>query len=271
MPKTRSAHDELEVTVEPEIPGDDLDRVSVGGAIVDVLLSAFTFWTQAFSSVGAPRVSVRVRDRASANAIYEIPCGTNQTLAHGVAESLRREMEGLSVDEFLDEYRIDPDHHGPTWRRAYLGIGSNLGDRLAHLQAGVDGLAAAAGVAVVGVSRVYETDPVGGPPQPEYLNAAVAVDTTLTAHELLDLAQAVEQNAQRVRGERWGPRTLDVDVLILGTEEVHDPDLEIPHPRMRARGFVLAPLSDFLPPGVITPPPGGWPGVHFTDLSLRVP
>jgi 2-amino-4-hydroxy-6-hydroxymethyldihydropteridine diphosphokinase len=131
--------------------------------------------------------------------------------------------------------------------RAYLGIGSNLGERLAYLQLAVDELAAADGVTVVGVSPVYETAPVGGPEQPDYLNAVVAVDTTLTAHELLDVAHAVETEAERVRTVRWGPRTLDVDVLLVGDERVDDPDLVVPHPRMAERAFVVVPLADLDP------------------------
>ena len=104
--------------------------------------------------------------------------------------------------------------------RAYLGIGSNLGERLAYLQLAVDELAAADGVTVVGVSPVYETAPVGGPEQPDYLNAVVAVDTTLTAHDLLEVAHAVETEAERVRTVHWGPRTLDVDVLLVGDEQI---------------------------------------------------
>ena len=129
-------------------------------------------------------------------------------------------------------------------RRAYLGIGSNLGERLGYLQLAVDQLAAADGVTVVGVSPVYETDPVGGPEQPDYLNAVVALDTVLDAHELLRVAQAIEAEAERVRTVRWGPRTLDVDVLLVGDLTVDEPDLVVPHPRMWQRRFVLAPLAD---------------------------
>ena len=155
--------------------------------------------------------------------------------------------------------------------RAYLGLGSNLDDRLALLQGAVDGLAAADGVTVVVVSPVYETDPIG-PDQPDYLNAVVAVDTDLTARELLVLAQSLEQAARRVRKERWGPRTLDVDVLLVGDERVHEPDLEVPHPRLHERAFVRVPLADIAPdveaalPGRIDPE-----GVRPTDLRLVVP
>lgn len=154
------------------------------------------------------------------------------------------------------------------WSRAYLGIGSNLGDRLAYLQHAVDRLLDTRGVKVVAVSPVYETDPVGGPEQPAFLNAVVATDTTLSARQLLELAQRLEADAHRIRVQRWGPRTLDIDVLLVGDEEVHEPDLEVPHPRMRERGFVMAPLTDLAPDLCLAAPPGGWPGVQRSELAL---
>ncbi len=124
--------------------------------------------------------------------------------------------------------------------RAYLGLGSNLGDRRAHLRAAV-----AAIPDVADVSPVYETDPVGGPAgQSAYLNLVVALDTDLSPRELLELARALEEAAGRVRTERDGPRTLDVDVLLVGDLHVDEPDLVVPHPRMWERRFVLAPLAD---------------------------
>jgi 2-amino-4-hydroxy-6-hydroxymethyldihydropteridine diphosphokinase len=126
-------------------------------------------------------------------------------------------------------------------RRAVLALGSNLGDRLAMLQGAVDDLAAAA--RIVAVSPVVETDPVGGPEQDDYLNAVVVLQTSLTARELLDLAHRVEDSHGRVRHQRWGPRTLDVDVIAMGGERVDDPDLTVPHPRAAERGFVLVPWS----------------------------
>jgi 2-amino-4-hydroxy-6-hydroxymethyldihydropteridine diphosphokinase len=96
-------------------------------------------------------------------------------------------------------------------------------------------------------SRVYETDPVGGPPQPEYLNAVVAVQTTLSPHDLLAACMDVEQRMGRVRRERWGPRIIDVDVLTYDEEEVDEPDLVVPHPRMNERAFVLVPLLELNP------------------------
>ena len=154
--------------------------------------------------------------------------------------------------------------------RAFLGLGSNLGDRLGHLQGAIDALAGAEGVHVVAVSDVYETAPVGGPVQDDFLNAVVAIDTDLLPRDLLAVAMHVEQLAARVRIMHWGPRTLDVDVLLYGDEQVHEPDLEIPHPRMHERPFVLAPLSDVAPDRV-TLPAQGWEGVTNTPLALRLP
>ena len=153
--------------------------------------------------------------------------------------------------------------------RAYVALGSNLGDRAAHLQRAVDGLAAA-GIEVVGVSRVYETAPVGGPEQADYLNAVVALETHLSPRALLEIGQALEAAADRVRGERWGPRTLDVDVLLVGDLRVSEPDLVVPHPRMYERRFVLVPLAELAPQLV---PGGADPGedVRETAVTLRKP
>ncbi|MGH8993320.1 MAG: 2-amino-4-hydroxy-6-hydroxymethyldihydropteridine diphosphokinase [Acidimicrobiia bacterium] len=152
---------------------------------------------------------------------------------------------------------------------AYLGLGSNLGDRLAHLQSAVDGLADRAGM-VVAVSAVYETEPMGGPEQPDYLNAVVALDTALDARGLLGVAKALEEEAGRdLDGERWGPRPLDIDILMVGDDRVDDPDLTVPHPRIHQRGFVLAPLAD-VAPGAVVAPAAGWLGVRRTPLGLRV-
>jgi 2-amino-4-hydroxy-6-hydroxymethyldihydropteridine diphosphokinase len=130
-----------------------------------------------------------------------------------------------------------------TRTRAFLGLGSNLGDRWQFLRDGVAALPD-----VVAVSPVYETDPVGGPEgQGAYLNLVVELDTERTPRELLEAAHAVEAAAHRVRRERWGPRTLDVDVLLVGDQVLNDPDLVIPHPRLWERPFVLVPLADLAP------------------------
>jgi 2-amino-4-hydroxy-6-hydroxymethyldihydropteridine diphosphokinase len=160
----------------------------------------------------------------------------------------------------------DPDR--PRWS-AYVALGSNLGDRLAHLQLGVDALADGPGVRVEAVSRVYETTPVGGPAQDPYLNAVVAIDTTLDPHALLHHCQHIEVLAARERLERWGPRTLDVDVLLVDDWQLDSPELTLPHPRMWQRGFVLAPLRDVAPELVETD--RVWDGVHEAGVTLSVP
>jgi 2-amino-4-hydroxy-6-hydroxymethyldihydropteridine diphosphokinase len=133
--------------------------------------------------------------------------------------------------------------------RAYLSLGSNLGDRRAHLRSAVDSLEG-----VVGVSDVYETAPVGGPPQDDYLNLVVAIDTDLTPRELLAVCHRLESSAGRVRSERWGPRPLDVDIVWTDGPPVDEPDLQVPHPRMHERRFVLAPLGELAPDLL----PDGW-------------
>lgn len=162
--------------------------------------------------------------------------------------------------------------NGRTVGRAFLGLGANLGDRAAALQTAVDSLAATDGVTVVAVSPVYETDPVGGPDQPDFLNSVVELDTDRSAHELLVLAQRLERDARRIRRLRWGPRTLDVDVLIVGDEVVTDPDLTVPHPRMWERPFVLVPLGDLAPEFVAGHPSGGpRDGVRASEVALVIP
>jgi 2-amino-4-hydroxy-6-hydroxymethyldihydropteridine diphosphokinase len=134
---------------------------------------------------------------------------------------------------------------------AYLGLGSNLGDRLANLQRAVELLVAWPSLRVERSSRVYETEPVGGPPQPEYLNAVVEVQTVLSPQDLLAACMDVEQRMGRVRAERWGPRVIDIDVLTYDQEEVDEPDLVVPHPRMEERAFVLVPLLELDPDPVL--------------------
>lgn len=126
--------------------------------------------------------------------------------------------------------------------RAFLGLGSNLGDRRGLLRGAVDALDD-----VVATSPVYETAPIGGPEQGAYLNVVVELDTDLDARGLLEVCRRLEDAAGRVRTARWGPRTLDVDVLWVDGEIVDDPDLQVPHPRMWERRFVLAPLADLAP------------------------
>lgn len=126
---------------------------------------------------------------------------------------------------------------------AYLSLGSNLGDRLEHLKRGVAGLHEMPGVRVTRLSAVYETEPVGVSGQNRYLNLVAQLETSLSPHDLLKACQAVESANGRVRTVRWGPRTLDIDLLLYDGITMQTPELEIPHPRMHERAFVLVPLS----------------------------
>ena len=130
---------------------------------------------------------------------------------------------------------------------AYVGIGANLGPREETLHRAVEVLGRADGVEVVGVSDLRETDPVGVIDQPPFLNGAVAIETTLPARALLDLLLEIERSLGRVRGERWGPRIVDLDLLVYGNEVVDEPGLRAPHPRLHERRFALEPLADLRP------------------------
>jgi 2-amino-4-hydroxy-6-hydroxymethyldihydropteridine diphosphokinase len=142
----------------------------------------------------------------------------------------------------------------PADRVIVLSLGSNLGDRLAHLQRAIDLLSAEApdgGWQTTAVSGVYETAPVGGPPQDDYLNAVLLAVSALPGAEILRRCQAAEAALGRVRVERWGPRTLDVDVIACGDELSADPRLTLPHPRAGERAFVLMPWLDVAPDAVL--------------------
>jgi 2-amino-4-hydroxy-6-hydroxymethyldihydropteridine diphosphokinase len=133
-------------------------------------------------------------------------------------------------------------------RRAYLSLGSNIGDRRAHLVAGIEIVTEND---TYRTSSVYETEPVGGVVQDDYWNLVVELETEATPAALLERAHRAEAARERVRDVRWGPRTLDVDVLLVGEERSDDPALLLPHPRMYERSFVLVPLHE-LAPGLVT-------------------
>jgi 2-amino-4-hydroxy-6-hydroxymethyldihydropteridine diphosphokinase len=165
-------------------------------------------------------------------------------------------------------------------QRAVLSLGSNLGDRLDNLQEAVDALFDAPGLEFVALSPVYETAPVGGPDQPDFLNAVVVADTRLSPETLLERVRGIEDAMDRVRAVRWGPRTLDIDIVRFGDVASDDPALTLPHPRAHERAFVLVPWSDVEPDASL---PGhgavadlaaatGRAGVHRRDdLSLQPP
>ena len=137
---------------------------------------------------------------------------------------------------------------------AYVALGSNLGDREAHLRAALRVIASLPRTRLGAASPLMETEPVGGPPQGAYLNAAAALETALGARELLGHLLAIERSRgrERTREQRWGPRTLDLDLLLYGDLVLSEPGLTIPHPRLHERRFVLEPLA-CLAPGAVIP------------------
>lgn len=146
---------------------------------------------------------------------------------------------------------------------AVLALGSNLGDRFKNLQQAVGFLHHVDGISVRRVSPVIETPPVGGPEQGPYLNAVCEIETELTAEQTLVHCQAAETAAERVREERWGPRTLDVDIIVFGAEQSDEPELTLPHPRAHERSFVLTPWALMDADAV-------WPGGSDVDAGTAI-
>jgi 2-amino-4-hydroxy-6-hydroxymethyldihydropteridine diphosphokinase len=131
--------------------------------------------------------------------------------------------------------------------RALVALGSNLGDRARSIDAACEAICRLPGTCVVARSALHETDPVGGPPQGAFLNAAAEVETRLTPRELLSGLLEIERALGRVRREANGPRTIDLDLILYGDAVLSEPGLELPHPRFRGRGFVLEPLAEVAP------------------------
>ncbi len=148
--------------------------------------------------------------------------------------------------------------------RVAIALGSNLGDRLGHLQEAVKQLRNNPLLEVVAVSAVYETEPVGGPDQDEFFNAVAIVNTQVSPEELLDAMQEIENAQGRTREIHWGPRTLDVDILAMGSLVMNSERLELPHPRAHERGFVLIPWAQ-VDPNFELPLHG-----RVADLAVRV-
>ncbi|MFF3850126.1 2-amino-4-hydroxy-6-hydroxymethyldihydropteridine diphosphokinase [Streptomyces sp. NPDC002328] len=169
-----------------------------------------------------------------------------------------------SVVERVDA--ADTTLHNP--KRAVVAIGSNLGNRLETLQGAIDALEDTPGVRVKAVSPVYETEPWGVEPgsQPSYFNAVVVLKTTLPPSSLLERAHAVEEAFHRVRDERWGARTLDVDIVAYADVVSDDPHLTLPHPRAHERAFVLAPWHDVDPEALV---PGRGAVAELLDVVTR--
>jgi 2-amino-4-hydroxy-6-hydroxymethyldihydropteridine diphosphokinase len=131
--------------------------------------------------------------------------------------------------------------------KAYIGIGSNLGEREQHVRAALDALAALPDTTLTRASSLYDTEPVGGPEQPDFLNAVAELDTNLTPRQVFWNLMRIERQLGRVRTVRWGPRTIDLDLLLAGDAVIDEPDLQVPHPELTRRSFVLVPLVELDP------------------------
>jgi len=145
--------------------------------------------------------------------------------------------------------------------KAYIGLGSNLGDREAMIRIAIDDLARLPGTRVLRASSLYDTEPVGDEEQPRFLNAVAEIDTELTARQLLWNLLLIEKRLGRVRSHRYGPRTIDLDLLTYGHLVIDEPDLQVPHPEMAKRSFVLVPLLEIDPLATL-------PGTGETLASL---
>lgn len=130
---------------------------------------------------------------------------------------------------------------------AFIGLGSNIGDRKKHLDDALEMLKKTEGISLLKVSPVYETKPVGYTQQPYFLNCVAEIQTVLPPYELLDICLDIENRLKRIRKIRWGPRTADLDILFYGNLVTDDEKLTIPHPRLHERGFVLIPMLDIAP------------------------
>lgn len=146
----------------------------------------------------------------------------------------------------------------------YLGLGSNLGDRPANLQEALRRLAQHPEIEVIKTSSFYETDPVGPQDQPDFLNQVAEIHVTCSARELLGILQNIESQMERIRTRRWGPRNIDMDILLYGHEQIVESDLKIPHPQMLARQFVLIPLAEIAPDLVL---PDGRTATEAADVG----
>lgn len=150
---------------------------------------------------------------------------------------------------------------------AYIGLGGNLNDPLQRLRTARDAILDTAGIREIACSHYYRSAPMGPSDQPDYINAVMALATTLTPHQLLDSLQAIELRHGRVRtGLRWGPRTLDLDILLYGSAQIADQRLTVPHVGIAEREFVLYPLAEIAPPDLLIPGKG-----HLHELVAACP
>jgi 2-amino-4-hydroxy-6-hydroxymethyldihydropteridine diphosphokinase len=154
--------------------------------------------------------------------------------------------------------------------KAFVGLGSNLGDREAQIRMALDELAKLPGTRVIRASSLYDSEPAGEVEQPNFLNAVAQIDTELTARQLLWNLLLIERRLGRVRSARWGPRSIDLDLLMFGELVVEEPDLQVPHPELASRSFVLVPLVE-IDPLLVHPVTGHTMLHHLSLLKTRPP
>ena len=154
--------------------------------------------------------------------------------------------------------------------KAFVGLGSNLGEREAMIRLALEDLARMPQTHLMRASSLYDTEPLGEVDQPNFLNAVAQIDTELTARQLLWNLQLIEKRLGRVRAKRWGPRTIDLDLVLYGNLVVDEPDLKVPHPELTRRSFVLVPLVE-LDPLLVHPATGESLLAHLSHLNARPP
>ncbi len=273
----------LYLDTAPAAASDDVGDTVHYGLLADRLVAIVT---------GEPvNLIETLAERLARECLAEPLVERAEVTVHKPSAPIEHEFADVAVTVVRERTRREPGDLGdardpggaqdPARRRAVLSLGSNLGDRMATLQGAVDTLLGGADAPVpVAVSPVYETEPVGGPEQGAFLNAVLVVDTDGPPRALLERARAAERAFDRVREVRWGPRTLDVDVIAFGDVRDDDPELTLPHPRAHERGFVLRPWLD-ADPGARLPGRGpvadlleacGEQGLRRRDdLRLRLP
>jgi 2-amino-4-hydroxy-6-hydroxymethyldihydropteridine diphosphokinase/dihydroneopterin aldolase len=240
---------------------DDLSLTADYGGIADRLASIVSGEPVALIETLADRLATAcLADPAVQEAevtVHKPHAPVSQQVAD-IAVTIRRRaasaaQPGSALPEGAPEQTADTGVGADRERPVVLAVGSNLGDRMTNLQLGIDVLAGG-GLTLCAVSSVYETDPVGGEGQGDYLNAVLLAVSALSARDILARCAAAEAAAGRVRTVRWGPRTLDVDVITCGDETSADPTLTLPHPLAHERAFVLAPWLEVDPHAVLP----GW-------------
>ncbi|MFC7407068.1 2-amino-4-hydroxy-6-hydroxymethyldihydropteridine diphosphokinase [Georgenia alba] len=250
----------LHLDTRPAARTDDLDRTVSYADVAEDVVAVLAGEPVDLVETLADRVAAVVLARPGVRAV--------EVTVHKPQAPIPVEFDDVEIT--IHRSRAEPS--GPAARdveepartvapeQVVLALGANLGDRTATLRSAVDALAHAEGLHLTGVSPLARTAAVLAPgqdPQPDYLNAVLTGTTTLAPGRLLELVHAVEDAHGRTRTERWGARTLDVDVVAVGDRVIHDPDLTLPHPRAHERAFVLAPWARLDPDAVLPGPHGG--------------